>query len=242
VNVLVAILVTVGVVVAQRSQVQDGADHGSTAPAGPGYSFERTNPSGSPVRWDPCEPVRYVTNLAAAPSWGATDLQDAIGQVSAATGITFVDEGSTTVFPGNSWTGLSERRKPSPVIIAWASTVQSAALKALPGHIFGTELGRTRPVALINRVTGHAVYVTGAIVIDASASRLPQGFGPGGIGDVLLHELGHLMGLSHTSDTAEIMFPEVLSTKAGTYGTGDLAGLRRLGKASGCLNVPSYRS
>jgi len=119
---------------------------------------------------------------------------------------------------------------------------QSAALRALPGEVGVTELGRAGPGALVDPITGHGVYVTGAVLIDAAAANLSPGFGPGGLGAVLMHELGHLVGLGHTQDPTQIMNPQLLQTKDGTYGAGDLAGLARLGAASGCLKVPKGKT
>ena len=39
----------------------------------------------------------------------------------------------------------------------------------------------------------------------------------------------------------QIMNPVLQPTKSGEWGTGDLAGLARLGMTSGCLKVPSGR-
>ena len=84
--------------------------------------------------------------------------------------------------------------------------------------------------------------VARVVVLDARRD-LPGGFGPGPRvgtlgtwGQVLMHELGHTLGLDHPSglDKAQIMFPET-TYKEARWGAGDLAGLRRLGSASGCF-------
>ena len=48
---------------------------------------------------------------------------------------------------------------------------------------------------------------------------------------VLLHELGHLVGLAHVDDQGEIMYADGVTRTS--YGAGDLDGLARLG-AGGC--------
>jgi hypothetical protein len=237
---VVAVLAAVVIVEGRHSASgSDGPDHASAAPAGPDYSFLHTNPSGTPMRWNPCGPVHYRTNLAEAPRNAADDLAQAIEKVSGATGIRFVDDGSTTTIPDSR----SEQRattQRSPVVIAWATPGETDLLTQPPLAGLGVhELGIGGPGALIDPATGHGVYVSGIVVIDSAAStHLAPGFGPGSLGVVLMHELGHLVGLGHTDDANEIMDPIVQPAKDGTWGAGDLAGLSRLGVESGCLHAP----
>lgn len=244
---LVAVLVAGALSVARHRGVAstEGADHASTAPAGPGYSFMRTNPSGSPMRWNPCAPIHYRTNLTEAPPSASAEVSRALQHVSSATGLTFVDDGSTTVIPTiQSQASATSRR--APVVIAWAAPAQTNLLRQSPPvAALGTvhEVGVGGPGAIIDPVTGHGVDVSGIVVIDAVASaNLNPGFGIHSIGVVLMHELGHLIGLGHTTAADDIMNPVVQDTKDGTWGSGDLAGLSRLGVASGCLTVPSRRT
>jgi hypothetical protein len=214
----------------------DGPDHASTAPAGPGYTFLATNRSGTPRRWNPCAPITYVTNFAAAPYYAADDLQAALTAVSAATGIRFVDKGTTRGWP-TSTPEFDSRGHPKPVLIAWADAAETARLHSLPGET-GQELGRAGPGSLVDPVTGHGIYVTGDVLIDAAAAELPPGPGPGGLEVLFLHELGHLVGLGHVNDVTQVMNPTRVPTLPAGYGPGDLAGLNRLGADSGCLHVP----
>ena len=255
----------------------DGSDHASAAPAGPGYSFLLVNRSGTPVRWNPCDPIYYQLDLTSAPSWAETDIGDAISSISTATGIQFVFEGSTNQFPDKQVPAGWTPADPPPVVIAWASAAQSQNLNlptsfspdssgASPssGVTSSTSpssssssssssspsssgvssagvdsLGRTVPVVADDQVTGHEVYVAGSVVISSAASGLADGFGPGGAGVLLLHQLGRLVGLGDTQDPLEVMNPDVLSTQVNGLGPGDRAGLKRLGSESGCLKTPA---
>jgi predicted Zn-dependent protease len=79
-----------------------------------------------------------------------------------------------------------------------------------------------------NPSTGH--YDTGRVVLDADAYR-ELADQPGGHLEeraILLHELGHLVGLAHVDDPGELMYPTV-GTRS-TYGPGDLEGLRLIGQ------------
>lgn len=76
------------------------------APASTGtgpYAFMATTPDGQPVAYSSCRPIDYVVNPAGMPPEGPRLIADAIGQVSAATGLKFTDEGETSEPP-------SERR------------------------------------------------------------------------------------------------------------------------------------
>lgn len=222
----------------RSSGASGGADHASAAPAGPGYSFLRVNRSGTPVRWNPCSPVYYVTNLTSAPAYASAELQSAVGQISRATGILFVDRGATSTFPAGGG-DISAGGQAGPVVIAWADSAQSAKIGFPAGATGADALARTEPIAAVDQSTGHGVYVTGTVLIGAGAARLPQGFGPGGQGVLLLHELGHLMGLGNVATPGQVMDTNVLGTPTAKLGSGDLAGLKRLGTASGCESVPS---
>ena len=46
---------------------------------------------------------------------------------------------------------------------------------------------------------------------------------------MILHELGHLVGLGHVKDKRQNMYP-VISARNVHYASGDLAGLRLLGE------------
>jgi len=230
---LLALLIVPSVLSRRASTPASSGDQASNAQAGPGYTFLNSNRSGTPVRWDPCTPIQYRTDLAGAPPTAAGDLASALSQVSAATGISFVNDGSTSAFPSG------EVNRGTPVVIAWATPAETANLPALPAGAATNGLGRATPVEMVDTKSGYAVYVTGTVIIEAGADRLPAGFGPGSVGNLLLHELGGLMGLGPINDPSEIMNPMVVPTMPGVYGHGDLAGLRRLGVGSGCLKPPA---
>lgn len=74
---------------------------------------------------------------------------------------------------------------------------------------------------------------------------VPNGFGPGVTwGRIMLHELGHVVGLGHVSDPNQVMHGPITDPSSATnsaYGIGDLAGLRLLGRQAGCQAIPAVR-
>lgn len=220
-----------------------GSDRASAAPAGSGYRFLRLNRSGTPLRWNPCAPIYYQTDLSSAPPYAAHTLQLAIEKISAATGISFVDDGPTKASPGAA-PKLGPDGQVGPVEIAWAGGAKPSSAKSTTtgGEPVADSVAQGVPVAAVDQSTGHGLYVTGTVVIGSSAAHLRDGFVPGGLGVLLLHELGHLVGLANVDDASQIMNPGVLATSTVSFGAGDLAGLKRLGVSSGCLVAPTNPS
>jgi hypothetical protein len=200
------------------------------------YTFMTAN-AGGPVRWNPCAPIHYVTNLAEAPAGAANLVTGALAQLSAATGIHFVNDGPTTEIPSAARQPYQPSRygqRWAPVVIAWARPSETDVLPG--GNVIG-EGGST----WVQAGSGPKIYVSGEVVIDsANTGTLAPSFGAGStLGELLLHELGHVTGLGHTTDQAQIMYPVLLPIPAATYGAGDLAGLARLGAGNGCLSTPA---
>jgi hypothetical protein len=196
------------------------------------YRFIATDVSGAPVRWNPCEPIRYVVNDAEAPPGSMATVREAIARVSAATGIEFFSSGSTHEVPmldrdPTEFTGTLPNW--APVLIAWVNPDETDIAFKSGEH---TAVAVAAPMSPPEQ----DIYVTGWIAINTAAGA-PPGFDyPGAEGPTLLHELGHLVGLGHVKAPGELMEPS--GGGMTDYGVGDLAGLRRLGRDAGCLPTP----
>jgi len=89
------------------------------------------------------------------------------------------------------------------------------------------------------REPSKALRIGDAAVVMRRGVHLKPGFVSGGsIGTLLLHELGHTMGLQHVSYPHEVMYPVVSSLSAGGYTLGDRTGLSKVGAAKGCFRTP----
>jgi hypothetical protein len=178
----------------------------------------------TPVAWDPCRPVHYVVTPAGAPADGLSLVQDAIAEVSRATGLKFVYDGATVETPSKErepfLPDLYGKDRWAPALISWSD---ETTFSALAGYIAG--IGSPQAVYAKD---GRMVYVTGEVVLDA------KDLSPAAVSDravvkaIVLHELGHLVGLDHTADETQIMYSES-QYNVRTCANGDRRGLALLG-------------
>lgn len=189
------------------------------------YAFMHTKPSGEPVRFDPCRPIHLVVNGAIAPPQADQLLREAAAAVSTASGLVLIIDGATNEQPtakrgpldaaryGNQW---------SPVLVAW--TDPSVA----PG-LAGRVAGMAGPVTAPYRTDDQMHWVSGSVLLDAPTFTeiLQRPNGHEEARGIVMHELAHLVGLTHVQDTRELMAEE--NSGRTSFGPGDREGLRRLG-------------
>ena len=196
------------------------------AVASSSYRFLAVNDDGTPVGYSPCRPLHYVVNAALAPNGAERLVEDAIRTVSRATGINFVDDGPTTEAPSQSripYQQAAYGERWAPLLIAWTTPDQAPQLA---GPVIGTG-GSTH----FSFGDGPKSFVTGSLELDAPqiAEDLSRPDGAAYATAVILHELGHVMGLEHVDDPAQLMYAEIGAPDG--LAAGDLNGLYELGKA-----------
>lgn len=190
------------------------------APAGEGGFAYLSEHRGQPVRFDPCRPVHYVTGSVGAPAGAEQLLFEAVRQVSLATGLVFVYDGGTEEAPADLREPVQPERygaRWAPVLIAWSDEADDPDLR-------GGTAGYASPVSADPDGRGPRL-LTGTVVLDAE--QLAGYHDPRVVLTTVLHELGHLVGLGHVDDAADIMHAE--SGPADGYTAGALRGLHQLG-------------
>jgi hypothetical protein len=207
-----------------------------------------TDPAGEHhvVRWDPCRPITYAVNprLAggspAARSAALRDARGAMARAAAKSGMTFRFVGTTREVPkdqgGQGW---AQRQRAADIVIAWV-TPKTSNLLATAGSRYAAGTGGWTSKAWATASGRWRLAIgRGFAVINArQRAAFRPGFGRGTTrGGLLLHEIGHALGLNHVGSTRQLMYPTMLSRPSAHYEFGDRAGLSRVGRPAGCIGV-----
>lgn len=194
-----------------------------TPPAETGaYGFIAPERDGDPITWDPCETIQYVVNSRTAPAGAPEILAEAIAAVSAATGLVFEDLGPTDEVPvinrpqtvdryGDDW---------APVLISWTDPAEVPTLADLVA-------GQATP-SWASEGEGEYEIVTGFVHLDGpDLAALIAAGDTTSVRHIVMHELGHLVGLDHVEDPAQVMFHNRDGTGQfdAVWNPGDLQGL-----------------
>ena len=220
----------------------------TVAPASAGGSYRLlkadTEAGSVAMRWNPCQDaITYVVNTrfarerkhskASARTRARTEIIRAMNEVAAETGLPFEYAGTTSQIPtGDEW---YDRQGPGDeLVIAYVDDAPAARSSLIDGA-----WGQGGQVYAYEGDT--VVIGRGFAVFDADkAVRLRSGFGRGPRrGNLVLHELGHVVGLDHVSDKRQLMYSQLSSRTPDGFASGDQAGLRKLGAEAGCIDGAS---
>lgn len=214
------------------------------------YTFLHVAPDGcTPARFNPCEPVHYIQNGAAAPEFVVANVREAFERLGQATGINFVDDGLTDEttrrgpyvperYPGR-W---------APVLIVWEHfpAEQTSGQQQILGNTVPMRVNEVTVSARLRfNVDAYNDEDTKAPIEDGFGPPANSGTGPIGRnnitwGRIILHELAHVVGLGHTREEGSLMYPDAAqqTIRPTGFSRSDLTGLRYLGRDAGCVPNP----
>lgn len=173
--------------------------------------------STDPVTYDPCTPIHVEINPRTGPDNAVRLVRQALDQIEQASGLAFIVDGvSDREVEFESPGALTD-----PVIISWTD---AKTVPDLAGEVVG--LGGSQ---IAVRGSWHW-YVTGSIALDGPDLDEAD---DGQKRAVIMHEIGHVVGLGHVGDPTELMHER--NTGRSELGPGDLTGLAALG-AGRCID------
>lgn len=189
------------------------------------YRFAR-GPENAPVGFDPCRTLHYVMRRANMPPGGQMIITESMRRLSRATGLRLAYDGETDEAPRSGRPAVNKALygdRWAPVLIAWSDPAESPDLA---GDVTGLGGG-----VGVSAGGSPEVYVSGSLTLDGPqlAEMLELAAGPELVRAVVLHELGHVVGLGHIDDPTQLMAPD-LTPKVTDYADGDLTGLAVLGR------------
>lgn len=176
----------------------------------------------APVTWSPCRPIHYVVDPTGAPPDFPERVAAVIAEVGAATGLAFIDDGSTTE-------QVSTSRAPfQPDLYGdrWAPALIRFASSAEIPEFADRYAGLGGP-SIVTSQDGVQHLVSGFAYLDLDLLVQPDQDGEPAYVPVLRHEIGHMLGLAHVDDPTQLMHGD--ANLVTTFQSGDLAGLAALG-------------
>jgi len=190
----------------------------------PGKASDHTWLFDQKITWPSCGELTYQINPSKAPKGWKQLVKKAVKKVKQASKLSFRYLGKTSYKP----TFLDANPAGTDIVIAFLMPNQTDMIQG------ATVAGQG------SAASDGSWLFDGKVVLNAKVFRkMAPGFGSGpryGIqgttGQVVMHEIAHVIGLGHAKQQTQIMFPAA-TRKPADWGAGDWSGLRELGKG-GC--------
>ncbi|MCR6030830.1 matrixin family metalloprotease [Nocardioides sp. zg-579] len=186
------------------------------------------------MRWDPCRPVAYAVNDRLATRGAVRDVKRAFRRLHVASGIRFRYLGRTRDRVAAKPVTFSSG---ADIVVGWVKDGTSMLSgsytgswgRAVPHYDADWQDSRGRRVARIYQAS-IAISDEEDLYLHPGARRFPNRT------HLLMHELGHAVGLGHVNAENQVMLSSIPdSTANARYQAGDLAGMHTVGALQGCL-------
>lgn len=176
------------------------------------------------VRWYPCATHTYKIYVGGSTSAQRSLLRNTVARLSRVSGIPLRFAGYTAVLPNRSNAGTLPRTAGASIVLAFTTPGRTNLLPTASAGLLGVGGGYyswtgSRPAWY---TSGYAVFNTRTMP-RTSTGQLRM----------FEHELGHTLGLGHTSLRTDVMYPVQYSSSP-TWSLGYARGLIAIGKAAGC--------
>lgn len=186
------------------------------------YRFIHVDDQGRPAQWDPCRPLIYQVETSQMPGDYLPFVHEAMARLGQATGLEFMYGGEASRALVND-----PRRLPdSTILIGWSDPAQTPVLDG--SALAVADLMPTR------MSDGRLRVAKGWVILDSTENLAPGFITTKSLGQVLLHELGHVMNLDHVLEPVQLMYPYLGPYSPATFQQGDLAGLA-WARSTGCM-------
>jgi hypothetical protein len=180
-----------------------------------------TSYNGRPMTWKACDSINIIINSGVGGELAILEITATVHELAKITNIPMSVVGRTSLIPTTQfWSSPPVDLASANVLIAWVLPSQTDMLTA-------NDAGRAFTDLEIGLGDRH--IVTGVIALDETKYNE---YSPGsGVGqtrrNLLLHELGHLLGLAHYKGNV-LMNPTISKTTPDGFTEPELAGLQQL--------------
>jgi hypothetical protein len=184
--------------------------------------FTRTDGS-APVVWQTCAPIEVLVNAGPGGVRAFAEIRNAFDEMSQLTGLQFTLTRADDLVPRSNWVASDQARSlgsPPPVLVGWVDPSETDLLRSgVAGATVANPL----------RSGSQRSIVSGAIALDANQyGSFKNRDGDGKTRrNLLLHEIGHLLGLDHVDDRSALMHPVVGERSPDGFALGEASALRR---------------
>lgn len=199
----------------EHDPATDRWDPFAPTPAGPAWDWTSISGKGHP-RWNPCAVITWDYDPTGSYAGSLRDMKKSFNRVAQVSGLRFRYIGAN----------------PDDAVMEPAAAIK-VQWKRLGQNTLGVATTSYYP-----RLTGYEIFEAGIdFTLDyafAPGLDATRKYGPHPAGVVMQHEVMHAVGLGHATRESQIMHPWV-TPDGYRMGAGDLAGMRAVGSAKGCL-------